>query len=211
MAQYVVKQGDCLSSIAARHGFADYRTIYNHPSNADFKAARPNPNVLYPGDVLVIPDKQSKAVSVATGLSHRFQVKRAKARFRVRFQFGVSCKYEVDIEGRRSTGTLDDGAILDVPIAPEASTGKLLIWPSSAVGDAPLEYDLILGALDPIDTTSGVQARLKNLGFECGTVDGVVGSKTKRAVRAFQQASRLDVTGEIDDATRQALTTRHDI
>lgn len=53
---YTVKRGDNLTKIANRHGFRNWRAIYDHPSNALFKKARPNPNLIYPGDVLVIPD-----------------------------------------------------------------------------------------------------------------------------------------------------------
>jgi hypothetical protein len=211
MVRYVVQQGDCLSSIAAQHGLPDYRAIYDHPSNAEFKAARPNPNILYPGDVVFIPEKRSKVVSVGTGQSHRLEVKRAKARFRVRIQFGAPFKYEIDIHGRTSKGALDDGAIIDVPIDPADSAGKLLIWLEGAKDAAPLEFDLSLGGLDPIDTISGVQARLNNLGFDCGAVDGVCGPKTEGALRAFQRAFELEVTGQIDDPTRQELAVRHDI
>src|SRR5690348_4555483 len=54
---YIVRPGDTLGKIAARHGFKDYREIYDHPANAGFKAKRPDPNLIYPGDVIVIPDR----------------------------------------------------------------------------------------------------------------------------------------------------------
>ena len=54
---YIVRSGDTLGKIAARHGFKNYREIYDHPANAAFKAKRPNPNLIFPGDVIVIPDK----------------------------------------------------------------------------------------------------------------------------------------------------------
>lgn len=57
---YTIRPGDTLSKIASSHGFNDYRHIYNHPSNANFRAKRPNPNLIYPGDVIVIPDKAGK-------------------------------------------------------------------------------------------------------------------------------------------------------
>jgi len=57
--EYVVKSGDTLVKIAKEHGFADWREIYNHPDNRAFKAKRPNPDRIFPGDVLMIPGGQS--------------------------------------------------------------------------------------------------------------------------------------------------------
>jgi hypothetical protein len=62
--EYIVVSGDYLSKIAKRFGFDDWRTIYNHPDNAAFRAKRPNPNLIYPGDRLMIPDMIA-AISVA--------------------------------------------------------------------------------------------------------------------------------------------------
>jgi hypothetical protein len=211
MSYYTVTQGDCLSSIAAQNGFADYRVIYDHPNNADFKARRPNPNIIYPGDVVFIPDKKRKTVSVPTGDVHVFQIKTSKTRFRVRIQFGVPFTYHLDIEGAPFDGALDDGAIIDVAIPPDARKGKLSIWPNSNMDSDPLEFEVALGALDPIDEASGVQARLNNLGFDCGAVDGDVGPKTEHALRAFQGVAQLEITGQIDDPTRDAIRARHDI
>ncbi|MFH1420138.1 MAG: L,D-transpeptidase [Planctomycetota bacterium] len=42
-------------------------------------------------------------------------------------------------------------------------------------------------------------------GFSPGLVDGLVGSKTRLALRTFQASTGLKVTGEPDEATRQAL------
>ena len=72
--KHIVKQGECLSLIARRYGFANYRTVYDHADNAELRELRPNPNVLSPGDVVVIPDKDTKTESVATGKFHRFEV-----------------------------------------------------------------------------------------------------------------------------------------
>jgi hypothetical protein len=51
---YTVKSGDTLSAIASRHGMR-WQDLYNHPDNAAFRAKRPNPNLIYPGDVIMIP------------------------------------------------------------------------------------------------------------------------------------------------------------
>ena len=45
--------------IAKDHGFADWREIYYHPDNNAFRTKRPNPDKIYPGDVLNIPARSS--------------------------------------------------------------------------------------------------------------------------------------------------------
>src|SRR4051812_7845845 len=54
--RYTVRPGDSLSSIATRNGFSSWRDIYDHPDNALLRARRPTPNVIVPGDVIIIPD-----------------------------------------------------------------------------------------------------------------------------------------------------------
>lgn len=63
MSSYTVKPGDNLTRIARRFGVAHWREIYHHPRNADFKRKRPDPNLIFPGDVLFIPG-QEKPVPV---------------------------------------------------------------------------------------------------------------------------------------------------
>ena len=53
---YTVQRGDNLTKIANRHGFRNWRAIYDHPDNAGFKRLRSNPNLIYPGDVIQIPE-----------------------------------------------------------------------------------------------------------------------------------------------------------
>ena len=54
--RYTVQRGDTLSRIATRHGLPSWRMVYNSPDNADFRRRRPNPNLIQPGDVLILPD-----------------------------------------------------------------------------------------------------------------------------------------------------------
>jgi N-acetylmuramoyl-L-alanine amidase len=67
------------------------------------------------------------------------------------------------------------------------------------------DYVLAIGALDPLQELSGIQARLNNLGFNCGASDGLAGPATTRALRQFQQKHNLQVSGEPDEATRDKL------
>jgi N-acetylmuramoyl-L-alanine amidase len=66
-----------------------------------------------------------------------------------------------------------------------------------------------LGDLDPVQEVSGVQGRLNNLGFPCGPVDGVLGSMTQAALRAFQAHVGIDPSGEVDTQTRERLVAEH--
>lgn len=50
-----------------------------------------------------------------------------------------------------------------------------------------------------------VQQRLNTLGYAAGIVDGIYGSNTRSAVRAFQKAYGLSVDGVAGSATRSAL------
>ena len=52
---YTVQRGDSLSAIAKRNGLRSWKEIYNDPENADFRKRRPNPNLIFPGDIVMIP------------------------------------------------------------------------------------------------------------------------------------------------------------
>lgn len=69
------------------------------------------------------------------------------------------------------------------------------------------------GAAAPSQTQAGAamstreaQDRLNSLGYEVGTPDGAVGPRTARALRAYQKAQGLPVTGRLDTATQGALS-----
>jgi peptidoglycan hydrolase-like protein with peptidoglycan-binding domain len=50
-----------------------------------------------------------------------------------------------------------------------------------------------------------VQEALKEKGFDPGTADGVIGAKTHQAIRDFQKANNMQVTGRLDEKTASAL------
>lgn len=49
------------------------------------------------------------------------------------------------------------------------------------------------------------QTQLKAAGFDPGPIDGIIGKKTRAAVKAFQTAKSLKVNGRLDTTTRKAL------
>jgi hypothetical protein len=57
------------------------------------------------------------------------------------------------------------------------------------------------------DTVRFAQADLKRHGFDPGATDGVLGSRTRAAIAAFQRAERLPATGALDPTTLTRLRT----
>lgn len=55
------------------------------------------------------------------------------------------------------------------------------------------------------ETVEMVQARLHELGYQPGGIDGLMGPKTRSAIREFEDANGLPVDGVIDDRLRVAL------
>jgi peptidoglycan hydrolase-like protein with peptidoglycan-binding domain len=71
---------------------------------------------------------------------------------------------------------------------------------------APVGSPLNPGTPNP-DRIKKTQQALKDKGFYSGPIDGVMGQKTRDAIRSFQKANNLHVTAaeSMDDETRRAL------
>ena len=59
--------------------------------------------------------------------------------------------------------------------------------------------------LDPVDTVTGVQARCKLLGYDCGPIDGELGDATSAALKAFQTLNGLAIDGQVGAETQSKL------
>lgn len=201
-------QGECISSIAFRHGFFP-DTIWNHPDNAELKRLRRDPNVLLAGDVVQVPDLRPKEVDAATEECHRFRRKGVPEKLRIKIEDEAgepiaNAPYEITIDGKHRRGTTDaDGWVIE-SIPPDAQGGTLVVGKEGE----EQEHELNLGHLDPIEELTGVQARLKNLGYGCA-VDGQLSEQTREAIKKFQLERSLDATGEPNDATRERLQKEH--
>lgn len=203
--QITIRQGDCLMTIALARGFAP-QTIWDHPDNAALKELRHTPQALLAGDRLVIPDLENKHLPVNTGTVGRFQLNVGSVKLRLRLtrhgQPRADEAFELVIDGDSEapiTGNTDGDGWIDQAIPANAMRATLKLR------DGLESYALKLGHLDPHDSPSGIQQRLRSLGFYFGRVDGEVGNVTAAALRRFQTAKGLTVNGEADDATISAL------
>ena len=192
--QHVVEQGDCFSSIAEQYGIS-WKTIWNHPGNAELKQKRKDPNVLYPGDVVTVPDKDLKEEDRPVDARHKFKMDGEPTHIKIRLliddqpRAGVS--YQLIVNGKTIKGSTDGGGYLQADIPPDAQTGILIV----GEGTTQEVHELGLGSLDPIETDSGVRGRLEAMGYQ-------VDEDLAPAVRAFQFKENLEVTGVIDDSLR---------
>src|SRR5690242_684227 len=145
--RHVVRPGECLAKIASRYGFADTQAILDDPANAELAKARPNPNVLRPGDVVTVPTPRVKQLSVATGKQHQLQVKLPRKELRLVLldhegQPLANTEYELRLGQETRTGSTDGDGLLKERV-------------SAGIGEAELELlgrvlTLRLGQLDPL-------------------------------------------------------------
>jgi N-acetylmuramoyl-L-alanine amidase len=214
---HTVGEGDCLYSLAKLYGFPNWKTIYDAPDNADFKKARPDPNVLYRGDQVVIPDlvPSKKNVSCATNLSHKFQVKLPRVLLRVKVKDEddkpvTGKKFRVEIGKDRFDGTTDGDGIVQQLVPVDRKTARLWVFfgPDEENGEH-LMWDVAIGSLDPGGSPQGIQERLNNLGFPCGDPDGQWHEGMDVAIRTFQKSAGVNPSGKIDDATVAKLKDAH--
>jgi hypothetical protein len=209
MPFYNVQQGDCISSIAFVLGFLP-DTIWNHPQNADLKAKRKDPNVLFPGDAVFAPEKQLRIEPRSTDALHVFVRKGVPEFLSVRFlREGVPCAgepYMLTIDDRfGSSDKLNADGAFTVPTPPGSKSATVTLGDPNG-GDV---YRLLLGHLDPVEETSGVQGRLSNLGYlETATV-AEDSPEYADAVQQFQMDNALPAGNGLDDNTRQKLKDVH--
>ena len=202
---YKVRQGDTIGSIAKRFGLFP-EDIWNDPANEQIKSERKNPNILVVGDILFIRNKEMQEKICTTEQRHLFVVKNARAKFKLRLLDDdenprSNIDYILNIDGKVKSGTTDSEGMIETEIPPDAERAKLTV--EGVVTELPIGY------IDPIDTLSGAQARLRNLGYNCGNIDGKMGGKTKLSIMEFQEKHGLPATGELDKATLEKVEEIH--
>lgn len=214
---YKVEQGDYMSKIAQKFGFSDYKEIWDHGDNAALKNKRKNPNVLLPGDTLIIPDREEKKVSASTGKRHKFQVKRSELKLRLVLEdiyekpiANANC--ELNIDGETFQMTTDGKGKIEKEI-PSTAEGGFLIIKSQETALNETVLPVKIGHLDPVEEESGQKARLNNLGYFAGPFEGNDEAANQQlflsAIEEFQCDHGLTVDGNCGPRTQAKLKEVH--
>jgi len=173
--------------------------------------------ILHPEDIVNIPQLVHRRISVSTGQRYKLRRKGVPERLRLRFvnyrfQPRSGERYLIHLDSASGNpipdrkGTLDSDGFIDVPIPPDATGGFVLLEDSQGERE---EIEIDLGYVNPLEKTSGVKARLRNLHYAAGPGTEEVDEQTADAIREFQMRYGLPVTGEIDGAIRDKLHSLH--
>ncbi|MBC8167844.1 MAG: peptidoglycan-binding protein [Bryobacteraceae bacterium] len=223
---YEVMQGENLTLIALRLGFGSHLPIYTHPRNADLKLTRPNPDLLHPGDRIFIPPLRRKEELCCTDAQHTFVAAIPRKRLRITVEdpngkpvvdvdyaltlqpwARVSNRDQGNLWGSLLTGRTDSSGLIEHQVPVNATRAHLKV--------GPFTRDIDIGHLNPLQGTpdnaiSGIQARLENLGFHPGPIDGIIGPRTAAAIKRFQEKhSPLKVDGVCGPKTLARLKLEH--
>jgi hypothetical protein len=215
MAWHTAKQGDYVTSVAARYGLSDYTEIWDDPANANLKSKRLDPNILLPQDRLFIPDIRVAEYLRPTDVCHKFKIPATNLQLRIELQRAFAppiasnaCPMRVDEEYYDTTAT-DEHGLVAHKIKNTAAQASLAIrnFVQGIRGEKPSDrlVKLKIGCLDPIDSISGQQARLINLGYYRGSLDGSDPDEMRSAVEEFQCDHGLTVDGDCGPKTQDRL------
>ena len=119
----------------------------------------------------------------------------------------AACEFSVDGDTREMT--TDGQGLVERLIPFNARRAKLVVIDAQD-RDLDLVFDLDIGHLDPLDSTSGKLARLDNLGYFMGhfaDYEQINERRQRWAVEEFQCNNRLRVNGVYDGATKNKLKT----
>jgi hypothetical protein len=198
--EHTVKQGESIANIAFVYGFFP-DTIWDLPENKALKEKRQNPDVLLPGDVVFVPDKRVKEVSLPPNRTHKFKCRNTPKTFRVQLlrqnRPVPDMAYDIEVDGWKKKGTTSGGWIIE-NIPPNSRKAVIIL-------EEGLTYKMELGYLDPPEEISGIQGRLRTLGYYKGPVNGIMEESTTEALKIFQHSNKLEVTGIVDEPTRSLL------
>jgi hypothetical protein len=212
---HIVRKGEWLTLIGHRYGFPRADEVYGYDKNEPLRQLRPDPNSLAAGDELWIPPcpyETELEQKSAGGGPYEIKVRPAQNEKLTATLYDAEGNaladkpYELKIGAHAVEGTTDDKGKLE-----EEFDSKYLQYGTYALTIDGKKIPLGIGVLDPLESNQGIQARLKNLGYYDGPIDGVLGSDSRDAIRRFQKDNApLKVDGVAGPNTRQKLQEQYE-
>lgn len=204
MAYVEALENETLAEVVARVGKGwSVTSIREHSRNAHLFDSR-SPNALKTGDVIWIPEEpaERKWFRVSPGGVVKFVVAGRHRSFSLVLTYpnGEAIKskpYRLQVGQQTLRGETDGEGRLTTQVPFDATNAVV-----SADG---YSRAVVIGGLEPLHTARGIQARLLNLGYMPGPVDGVLGERTIAAIKAFQAQEGLEPDGVVGSKTRAAL------
>jgi len=209
-----VKQGEHISSLAEKYGFADHRTIWNHPNNEELKQKRKNPDILMPGDSVFIPDRTIRIEMCPTDQRHKFKTHREPLKLRLvleRFYDRPIADRPCDLFINTTQFHLssDGNGLLEQKIPRSAENALLVVKDTVSInGDkVPVTFQVPvrIGDLNPLEEPSGQRARLANLGYYRLNGEEIDPLEIRSAVEEFQCENGLTVDGVCGPMTQSRM------
>ena len=201
---YVVKQGDYLLALATKYAF-DPDSVWKDPKNAALREARKDDgNLLLPGNLLFIPEVERKWLPITVGATNTFVAPVKRVHICVRFiANGEALAGEpYVVEGADvDPGSLDGDGNFKAMVSTRVGSFRVRFTQRYEV------YTIRVGDLDPVHEESGMRMRLGMLGFfgrgvgTCADED----AHLEAGLRLFQEKNKLEITGDLDDATTKKV------
>ncbi len=202
--------GDCVISIALREGYRP-DDVWSLTDNDHLRpdADKDIPEVIANGEKVYLPEKTEHEESGATDQKHRFRKPDVPLLLRVRLldyaKPRANRDYIFEVEGEQRQGQTDRDGLLEEEIPFEATEARVRLKGN----DEGEEFVFKIGYLEPARKLAGAQARLHSLGYNTGPTDNLMGPMTERALKIFQRDQELEITGELDENTVNALLDAH--
>lgn len=210
-----VKPNEYLGSIAKQYGFSHWKAIYQHPANEHLRKLRPNPNILMEGDEIAIPQKNTKQAVVRSRREQKFELLGAatnRLKLSIYNEKGdpmTNRSFQIEFGETIITGTTDNSGRINTTIPPDAPEKAILTIQNNEEEEKSQNqqvYWIDIGGVNPMEEITGIQTRLKILGYYHGKIDGEPGEKTEEAILQFQRDQEgLKIDGDPGPITQEKL------
>lgn len=165
---HTVEQGDCPLRIAMKYFIPDWTEIWNLEENKSLREKRSDPMCLLPGDKVHFP---ARRYNIRMNRPTRIRASRPESFLYTTKLLGDSgplqgVRYKIKIPDQEPiSGETDDKGVIREELPLKTFVAILTFWPDANEPDLVSKHKICFGAKDPIETLSGQQERLKNLGY----------------------------------------------